>query len=226
MLERKDDTHYVTPVGIAKFPHLVTPDKKFDDRGVYKVDLILSNKDIKDINKQAVELANDFRDKDLKNNPARKNWGFHIPVLEDTDKDGETTGNMVARFKQVAVLKTRDGREIAKTILMFDSKGNRIKDKSINPYSGTKMSVSYTMTPYSNPTGKLYGVTFRLVGVQVIELIEGGHGPDAQALGFTKQDGFVHDLEDEEVSNQETEADTESSEALSSEEKTSNSIDF
>ena len=126
---------------------------------------------------------------DGKTYPARKKWGLHLPLLEDANQDGEATGMVVVRFKQAAVLRTRDGREINKSVLIFDSQGNRVTD--INPYSGTKMAVAYTMSAYANPTGSTYGVTFRLVAVQVIELVEGGNGADAESLGFSKQDGFV-----------------------------------
>ena len=189
MSDINNDTQLTTPVGIAKYPYLVKPDTKFDERGIYKVDLILKPSEAKTIESAAKKLASKLKMDDVKTNPARKKWGLHLPLLEDAKQDGEATGMVVVRFKQAAVLRTRDGREINKSVLIFDSQGNRVTD--INPYSGTKMAVAYTMSAYANPTGSTYGVTFRLVAVQVIELVEGGNGADAESLGFSKQDGFV-----------------------------------
>ena len=195
---RNNEMQHVSPIGTAKFPYLVKPDTKFDERGTYKVDLIITPKEAAVIKSVATKLATSFKKDDVESNPARKKWGLHLPLLDDTNQDGEDTGQKVARFKQAASIRTRDGRDISKSILLFDSQGNRLTD--INPYSGTKMSVAYTMSAYANPTGKTYGVTFRLVAAQIIELVEGGTGMSAESLGFTNQtDGFVMDVEQQEA---------------------------
>ena len=184
------ERQYTTPVGTAKYPYLLKPDTKFDERGTYKVDLIVTPAEASTIKAVATKLASAFKKEDLESNPSRKKWGLHLPLLDDVDQDNESTGKKVARFKQAATIRTRDGREIQKSILLFDSQGNRISD--VNPYSGTRMSVAYTMSAYANPTGKTYGVTFRLVAVQIIELVQGGTGMSAESLGFQNQsDGFV-----------------------------------
>lgn len=178
---------FITPEGTAKYPYLITPDTKFDDRGVFKVDLLLEPSDVAGIKAAATKLAKEFKTNDLKENPKRKGWGLHLPIMEDVTKDGEESGLLAVRFKQVATLRTRDGREIKKSILIFDSAGNRMTD--VSPYSGTRMKVSGQMSAYGNPTGRTYGVTFRLVAVQIIQLVEGGGGMTAESLGFEKVDG-------------------------------------
>ena len=195
---RNNEMQHVSPIGTAKFPYLVNPDTKFDERGTYKVDLIITPKEAASIKSVATKLATSFKKDDLESNPTRKKWGLHLPLLDDTNQDGEDTGQKVARFKQAASIRTRDGRDISKSVLLFDSQGNRLTD--VNPYSGTKMSVAYTMSAYANPTGKTYGVTFRLIAAQIIELVEGGTGMSAESLGFTNQmDGFVVDIEQQEA---------------------------
>jgi len=195
---RNNEMQHVSPIGTAKFPYLVQPDTKFDERGTYKVDLIITPKEATAIKSVATKLAETFKKEDVESNPSRKKWGLHLPLLDDTNQDGEDTGQKVARFKQAASIRTRDGRDINKSILLFDSQGNRISD--INPYSGTKMSVAYTMSAYANPTSKTYGVTFRLVAAQIIELVEGGTGMSAESLGFQNQaDGFVMDIEQQDA---------------------------
>ena len=193
-MNSKNEQQHVSPVGTAKFPYLVKPATKFDERGMFKVDLIIRAQEAHEIAKKAKALAVSFQNEDVESNPSRKKWGLYLPLLEDVDQDGEETGQMVARFKQAATIRTRDGREIKKSILLFDSQGNRITN--VNPYSGTKMSVAYTMSAYANPTAKTYGVTFRLIAVQIIQLIEGGKGLSAESLGFQNQDGFVIEQQD------------------------------
>ena len=189
-VKSKKDVQHISPIGTAKFPYLVIPDTKFDDRGTFKVDLIITEQEAKEIEQTATAMAKEFKKVDLEGNPSRKKWGLHLPLLPDVDQDGEDTGNMVARFKQLATIRTRDGREIKKSILLFDSTGNRIS--GINPYSGTSLAVAYIMSAYVNPTGRTYGVTFRLVAAQIIELVEGGNKMSAESLGFQKQTtGFV-----------------------------------
>lgn len=228
---RNNEMQHVSPVGTAKFPYLVQPDTKFDDRGTYKVDLIITEKEEKAIKSVATKLAAEFKKEDVESNPTRKKWGLHLPLLDDVTQDGEDTGQKVARFKQAATIRTRDGREIKKSILLFDSQGNRISD--INPYSGTKMSVAYTMSAYANPTGKTYGVTFRLIAAQIIELVEGGTGMSAESLGFQNQaDGFVmpeqQDADDEAeiLDSDENETETKSVSVPSEEETSGEEVPF
>ena len=230
---RNNEMQHVSPIGIAKYPYLVDPDTKFDERGTYKVDLIISPKEAAAIKSVATKLATAFKKEDAEANPARKKWGLHLPLLDDLNQDGDQTGQKVARFKQAASIRTRDGRDINKSILLFDSQGNRISD--VNPYSGTKMSVAYTMSAYANPTGKTYGVTFRLIAAQIIELVEGGTGMSAESLGFTNQsDGFVmaeqQDADDEteilESDETETETEPESVSVQSEEESTGEEVPF
>ena len=87
-----NDMQYTTPVGTAKFPYLVKPDTKFDDRGTFKVDLIITSKEAAVIKAAATELAKSFMKEDLESNTTRKKWGLHLPLLDDIDQDGEDTG--------------------------------------------------------------------------------------------------------------------------------------
>lgn len=221
---RNNDMQHRSPIGTAKYPYLVRPDDKFDERGTYKVDLIITPKEATEIKSIATKLAASFKKEDLESNPTRKKWGLHLPLLDDIDKDGEDTGQKVARFKQAASIRTRDGRDIKKKILLFDTEGNRCKN--IDPYSGTKMCVAYNMSAYANPTGKTYGVTFRLVAAQIFELVEGGKSMSAESLGFTTEsDGFVMDVEQQEADDeteifQSEETDAPKSVSVQSEEET------
>ena len=92
---------------------------------------------------------------------------------------------MILRFKQKKMIVTRDGREIEKKIFICDADGNRTTN--IEPKGGSKLNVAYYMLAYMAPSTKTYGVTFRLLGVQIIELVESSE----RDMGFTKQEGYV-----------------------------------
>ena len=177
---------FITPLGVAKFPALVQPDTQFDKpHGVYKVDLILTPAESIVVEAKAKEAAEKYRQEDLKNNPSRKSWGIHLPILPDLNKEKEETGMVIARFKQKAKIATRDGRLIDKSIMIHDAQGNRVT--GVDPRGGSKIHVAYYMLPYAAPTTRTYGITFRLVAVQIIELVESSQ----REVGFTPKEGYV-----------------------------------
>ena len=177
---------FISPKGIAKFPALLNADDHYDKpHGIYKVDLIVTPTQAKAVAAHAKREAVKFKNEDLKSNPSRKDWGIHVPVTPDLNKEKEETGQMILRFKQKKMIVTRDGREIEKKIFICDADGNRTTN--IEPKGGSKLNVAYYMLAYMAPSTKTYGVTFRLLGVQIIELVESSE----RDMGFTKQEGYV-----------------------------------
>ncbi len=69
-------TTYVSPIGTAVFPHLITPDTKFDAEGKFKTGIALSEEDMA----KAVDY---FETKYASQIKAIKN--FELPIGEDKD---------------------------------------------------------------------------------------------------------------------------------------------
>ena len=208
---------FVSPQGIAKFPALLKADDHYDKpHGIYKVDLIVTPTQAKEVAAHAKREAVKFKNDDLKSNPSRKDWGIHIPVAPDLNKEKEETGQMILRFKQKKMIITRDGREIEKKIFICDADGNRTTN--VDPKGGSKINVAYYMLAYMAPSTKTYGVTFRLLGVQIIDLVESSE----RDMGFSKQDGYVQPKQeavDNETEMQIEEVETDSTVSMESNEE-------
>ena len=188
-----DRQPFVTPKGIAKWPHLVKPDTHFNKAGgTYHVDLIITPKEAVKLKAEAVRYVKAFRENDLKSNPSRKDWGIQVPIINDLNKDKEDTGMMVARFKQNAEIRTRDGRIFKKSVVLYDAgnaeSGPKRIDDGTDPKGGSVMKVAYAMFLYASPVAKVYGAQFRLKSAQIFEMVTG----EESSCPFTKEDGYQH----------------------------------
>ena len=165
-----------TPKGVAYFPYISQPDTKFDEAGVYKVNLCVPRADaepiIKLINAEIVSGIKGLMEKskkEIKQAP--------VPYSDEIDEDtGQPTGNVVIKFKSKAAWKPA----------VFDSKGNMMTSHNI--YGGSVIKVNGSIAFYSSPSIGA-GATLRLRAVQIIEYVEGAEG--ATKFGFDSEDGFT-----------------------------------
>ena len=169
-----------TPKGIALYPWLSTPDTKFSEEGEYKVNLVLSKEDaqplVDEINRVFAEnLAAETKKqgKEIKTaNP---------PYTDQLDEAGQSTGNVIFRFKSKAAYKPA----------IFDAKGTTMTESNI--WGGSEIRVNGTIAPYfTSMVGA--GIALRLRAVQVIRLVEGAEG--ASRFGFDETSGYVHNAPD------------------------------
>lgn len=66
-MAKKMNRNFTTPVGTAKYPHLNSPDKAFDDVGKYKTELLMSPKDAAPLLQHIKEVAeNEFAKADYR----------------------------------------------------------------------------------------------------------------------------------------------------------------
>lgn len=191
-----------TERGTFLYPHLTTPDTKFDDDGIYKVKLNLPASEktaeiIEAIDAAAAEALAEAK----KENASKKTpKGSKPPKLELCDDmpyivDDED-GSVTFSFKMKASGKDKDGKLWTRHPALFDSKGNPLAKKVIKIGSGTEGKISFELSSFYQP--KLgAGVTLRLYGAQILKLVEWGER-DAAGLGFgVEDDGFsADDLED------------------------------
>ncbi len=158
-----------TPAGIASYPHLNKPDTRFDNDGVYQVDLILNEKEVKDIQKVVDPLMN---------------GGKHNPIKEELGEDDKPTGNYKVKFKMKAVIKV-NGNHIKQQPVLTDTKGNRMVAQV---GGGSKLRIAYQAIPFSQGAG---GVTLRMKAVRVLDLVEYTSG-----VKWDKEDeGFVQETD-------------------------------
>lgn len=217
--KQKRKPRITSPRGLLRFPSLLKPDygtKEYPKpAGVYKTGLILVKDDPKVVEflaalqaqhdeaiaaatKELAEQKVETRKKLEKKNPAT--GGLDIQPLYTVQYDTETeeeTGNIVMNFTKKASGKRKDESTWrAQPPFLFDAMGQPITSKSIQIWGGTEAKVSFETNPYFIPGTGLAGLSFRLVGVQIIKLVSGGTA-SAEDLGFAPEEGgFEFDADD------------------------------
>jgi hypothetical protein len=170
-----------TPIGTAVYPHLNEPDTKFEDDGVYTTQLRLTAEEAEPVIEKLESMYETEYDKFCKEKKKPKLKQADRPWSEEYDDEGNETGHYLFRFKMKA--KTRKGAELRP--VLFDSKCQPLSE---NIGGGSKMKVSFEPHCWLVPALGV-GISLRLRGVQVLELIEYG-GASAKSLGFGEEDGF------------------------------------
>jgi hypothetical protein len=174
----------VYPEGIAIYPHLTTPDTKFNAMGEYKVSLSVEASaaapligNIETAMKQAEKLIPKGKRQKL----------AEPPYFDELDDEGQETGRVVFKFKMKAKVNTKDGRTIEMSPKMFDASGTMMSDVD-SIWGGSILRISADLVPfYVAAVGA--GVSARLKAVQIIDLKTGG-GADASSFGFEATEGY------------------------------------
>lgn len=146
---------FTTPAGIARYPWISSPDTKFNTKGEYKVQLVLSKDDARPV----IDLIDRIYIENLEFQRNRQGKmdikEALLPYKNELDINGNATGRIIIRFKSTEAYKP----------LLFDDQGKRIFDKKI--VSGSEIRIHSHVTPYYS---KLIGagVVLRIRAVQII----------------------------------------------------------
>lgn len=178
----------ITPAGIAVYPHLNAPDTKFNPDGDYRTGLRLAKADAQALLDKLTEIAEAGYQEACKEQKKPKLKRADLPIKDETDEDGNETGFVVINFKAKAKLKDRSGKVFDKKIGLFDAKGKAVDPAKNAIWGGSKIKVAFDAVPFYVPALGA-GLSLRLKGVQILELVSGGAG-SAESLGFQKEDGF------------------------------------
>lgn len=191
-----NDVKFYTLRGEAKFPCLNIP-KSYDNssftfvedynKGAYSCILLLDpeDKSFKAIQKQLQteydKLFEEF--KDSKQGQTLVSKGMEIkqaglPISADTNKEGEPTGKTAVKFKRNAV----------------NSQGNKAKIQFIDRFknainledlpelsSGSDLAIRFNCYTWNKAVDKKnveFGITFCIIGVQIIEAVTYGGSTD------------------------------------------------
>lgn len=181
----------VTPVGVAIYPHLTSPDTKFEKDGVWHVKINVTDKKwAKEKKAEIVAAANaaltEAKEKNKGKKPVKGQKPPKLALCEDMpftdDEDGSTTFN----FKMYATGTDKEGKQFKMQPTIVDSKGKPMKGK-VKIGNDSELRVSFEMSPFFQPKIGA-GVTLRLYGAQIIKLVEFG-GRSAASLGFDAVEG-------------------------------------
>lgn len=183
-----------TPVGTASYPKLTKPDR-YEGKGdpKYKVKLILEpNAATEKFKAQAEAYFEEQLEKYLAENPKfKKTHQVKYPALRDqVDDEGELTGNYEVNASMNAQFEDKETGKIVKMRPEIrDSKNKLCRPASI--WGGSKLRLA--IRPFFHAKGAEITYSWRLIAVQIIELVQGGSGADfGEAEG-----GWTADDEDD-----------------------------
>lgn len=186
----------MSPKGAAIWPHLDTPDTKFDKDGVYRTKLRTTVEDGQPlidkieagITEHLAAVKKAFADDEK--NRGKKFENSKLAKLADkpyTIGEGDDEGFVDFNFKMKASGKKQDSEERwTRTLALFDAKGAPLM-KGTKVGGGSTIKVAYTLNPFSTAAIGT-GMSLRLESVQVLDLKE--YSRDAKSFGFESEDGF------------------------------------
>ena len=223
MATRKKNAELTTPKGIFAFPALHAPDygkePYLKPNGVYKVSLVM-DKDapatqafleaLEPHYKEAIAEAEEaFKQLPVASRKKHGKITVNDLYVERYDKETEEpTGEIEFRCAMDASgeFKTgpKKGERWTRKPLVFDAKGNRIKDVP-EVWGGTEGKLRVQLRPYFVTGTATAGLKLGLLAAQIIHLVEGGER-SAEGFGFGEEEGFVNKA-DEPFENHEPEED-------------------
>lgn len=182
---------FITPKGSFIYPWLTKADTRFNPEGVYSCGLSMAADEAESFIKKLDDLLEKtYQDAVKAAKPQDKNklskeeaWSVVY------DSDGNETDRVSIKTKLKATITAKDGTTYTQAPKLFDSKGQPLPAK-ISPYGGTIGKLSVEAVPYTMASTKKVGISLRLKAAQVINLVQGGGGGDADSYGFGKEDGF------------------------------------
>jgi len=167
---------YVSPTGVAYYPHLRTPDTYQGKELGFTVQLKLNQEDT--IKMQAL-LEKELQETERELGRGKRYNNPSIGSKEDAN------GDILFKFKTKTHFIDNEGNRIERTVPIFDAKGVPIKGDITY---GSKIRVAFSPAPYymSKTTN---GLSLYLNAVQVIEMANAGSS-SMGAFGFDIEEGY------------------------------------
>ena len=160
--------------GKALWCKVFEPDTKFDTNGIYSVNVLIPEAEAVEVCEYLDGLVDDKLVEEIKAKPKLKGGLFtKRPYEPEYDQNGDPTGNIEFKLKLKAKVITRTGDTYEQKPIVVDAKRTPIdKDTAIG--NGSVIKVAYEPIPYLMASTKQVGVSLRMKGVQVIDLVEYG----------------------------------------------------
>lgn len=195
MSEKREQIRYTSPEGVAVFPCIHKPSKKYNK---FECKLVLdpNDEELQAFIAKAEAIRDKFFDETKKSLIANKKGAKakelkSAPiVVEEYDDQGNETGMVLMKGTADAVGKRKDGSTFNREVHVFDAAGKRLK-KVPAVFGGSRLKMAVIAFPYYSAAANQVGISLRLEAVQIIELVSGGGS--AQSYGFGSTDGYVAD---------------------------------
>lgn len=186
---------HVTPVGIAAWPRLNDPDTKFKPEGEFRVQLVLNperNKDHAEFLSQIQETYEEAYKEACAEQKKLKLKRVPLSIKPETDKEGNETGtgNVLVKFSMKHnITSKKTGESFSMRPTLQDSAGKTVSPIKCRVGGGSTIRVAFNFNPFYS-AGLGAGLNLRLVGVQIIKLVELSDG-GYKFEGVEDDDGFV-----------------------------------
>lgn len=203
---------FMTPRGVAVFPSIHKPSKKF---AKFECKLVLDPEDdaVQELLAKAEELRDAHLDKvkeDLetkRQEALKKKKGAEAKKIEqkiaalkvadiatdEIDDDGNETGKVILKSTASAEGKRKDGSTFKREIHVFDARNKKLA-KVPAIYGGSELKMAGVCFGYYNPSSDTVGVSFRLEAVQLLKLVSAGGSAERYGFGV-EEDGYEYEDE-------------------------------
>ena len=179
----KRNPKVTTPKGLAVWPWLNEPDRKFNANGEYKVNLQMAHEDAQPFIEKLEEIHKEHYQETCKREKKQKLKKADLPITDVFDDEGNPTGEVQIKFKLKAQYEY-DGKKITQRPVLMDSKRQPMKEVI---GGGSVIRVGCDVYPYYTATIGV-GLSLRCKIVQVLELKE--YSPGTDGFDFDEEDGF------------------------------------
>lgn len=144
---------------------------------------------------EKIERAKTPADKGKLKKALKEMTGAALPVKAVLDEEGDETAEVQVNFKLNNRVTAKDGKVTVYTPVIKDAKKNVLDHTAVKIGGGSEGKVAGTWYPYYTPKDNQYGITNRIVAVQLLKLVEwSGAGEDD---GFDdEEDGYVGEAVD------------------------------
>jgi len=173
--------------GTALWAKVFEPDTKFDANGIYSVNVLIPEAEAVELCEYLDGVVQQRYAEEVKAKPKLKNGlSTKTPYEPEYDQNGDPTGNIEFKLKLKAKVQARDGSTYEQKPIVVDAKRTPMSADT-NVGNGSVIKAAYEPIPYMMASTKQVGVSLRLKGVQILELVEYGNG----ASMFDEEDGYV-----------------------------------
>lgn len=184
---------YITPQGEASYPHLVEPQTKYNEDGLYDVTMYFDEQSggrlietlSEAYNKACEEAKARYEEQKPQYKKDNPKINFEQFYREEVDDNGFSTGRIFVKLKKKAKIKTKDGKILQTKVAVFDRYNQPMSEEVVKKASsGSIMKCAFKVSPYFVPAGAKAGISLQLDAVQIIEAKEWTGKKSAADYGF------------------------------------------
>ena len=174
--------------GSALWAKVQEPDTKFDPDGTYSISVLVPETEAQEMCEYLDDIVDKAYAEEIKNSPkkkaalsTRKGYDYNY------DQEGNQTDLIEFKIKLKAKVNRQDGTSFSQKPIVVDAKRQPL-NPDIAVGNGSDVKVAFEPRPYVMNSTKQVGVSLRMKGVQVINLVEYGNSVSTM---FDEEEGYV-----------------------------------